>query len=142
MLFESWDGQGSKLFFLPESKLSNFISSQTFSSFPIHHPFFFLSFPFLSFPFHPFLNLFPFLSTPLFLSLLFPFLTFIFPIFPPSFFEHVSYLPSRAATTLLRFFEPLGWLSGIVLACQSESFLFPRNLKAFSLSRCLTKAFT
>ena len=100
LLFKGSTKQGSKNVFLPGSKLSNFLSSYyTFcSSFPIHHPF----------PFSP--SFFPFLSTPFFISFSsfpFPCVSFsCFPSFLPGKFEHFSYLPSSAATMLLRFFSP------------------------------------
>ena len=85
--------------FLLGSKPSNFhYTLHTFFSFPNKPPHS-IPLPFFLSPSFP--SSLPFLSFP-FLSLLFPFLLFVFPFFLPGKFEHFSYHPCSAATTLLR----------------------------------------
>ena len=88
--------QGSKNFFLPGSKLSTFVSSCVRSpSFSIYCP---NKSHFLSLP-----DSFP--SFPSFLSSIFLSVSFaLLPYFLPGKFEHISYLPGGAATTLPCYF--------------------------------------
>ena len=91
-----------KNIFLPSSKPSPFISFHTLSSsFLIYCPSLSLYLSLhVSFPVVSFHSCFLSLPSPSFRFF------FLFPSFLPGKFEHFSYLPGSAATTLLRFIEP------------------------------------